>query len=161
MTSWIFTFGLLDLEWFLTHFWPWRLPLTLLPPRSLRLAAMLEKLDESLSLAAFLPRPPNSRRGFAFQKLVSDRHISRSGRRKGACEGDGEGAAREIRGEAIDEAIGGVLGEWDFKQEGGNGHSYDGWDQDKNGSVGFLKGKVDTVIDHFQGVMGGGAAKRR
>lgn len=46
---------------------------------------------------------------------MSDRYILRLGRRKGVCEGDGEGVVREIRGEVIDEVIGGVLGEWDFK----------------------------------------------
>lgn len=48
-----------------------------------------------------------------------------------------------------------VLGEWGFQQEGGSSHPSYGWDQDKNESVDFLKGKVVTVIDHFHGTGGG------
>lgn len=84
---------------------------------------------------------------------MSDRCISRSGRRGGACEGEG-GGAEEIE-ETPEARLSGrkVPGEWSFMQEGRTS-SY-GWDQENNGSVCFPKGKVDTVIGHFHRVVGG------
>lgn len=105
---------------------------------NLRLAAILRNWTISPSLAFFPFVLPTEEEDLDSKDSSMTSKLQGKVRQK-KRKGDGAGAAQEEEGATQQVRLSGSPRKVEFRQEGGSGHLYHGWDQDKNGSALFSK----------------------